>query len=281
LVVAGIVLLALACTCAASLRWFRSSGSLPGADADGGQPTSVAGSRGVAAGSPADAVAAEVRRLKDPQLTYKLLRAELLALAERGDGPAVETLLALSAEQFQEDLVMEAMAQVGNAQARPRVAEHLRAKFAGRPIPQIRTALHSYRLLLGEACVAELQRFMRANRARPDGCGEQLCGAAAEELGALGTPPAQAALIAELDRVSEPGWLPDYGSTLVAVLAEKRNRTPAVSEALSRYADGLARKMPPADDPNGRKYIEDKVAEARAVADGNFRMVLRSKGGAR
>lgn len=213
-----------------------------------------------------ESIEAAVERFKKTEMGRKVLAKNLTALAVARDPRAFKMLLLLADDrEFDPPMVLEALGQVDNPANKPAAAEKARAHFADRSIAAVGAALNAYARLKGDAGVGDISGFIRTNWNRPDGYGEQVCSSAVQALGAVRTPAAVGALVAELQRVGEPGWLPDYGSVVVATLA--RQRSPEVRPALMAYAEGLAAKMPGPDNPPGRKYIEEKIAEARAAAE--------------
>ena len=211
-------------------------------------------------------VEARIKSLKSSNIRPQLFRTRIEDMAKSGDEVSVATLIALSNEHYDELAVVEVLGEVRRPGQRQKVAEHLRARIAGSPLTILMAALQSYARVMGDDAVPDLRQSIRDQWRRQDGFGERVCKAAVQGLGGIPTPAAQAALIAELDRVAEPGWLPDYGSAVVAELG--RRRTSEASAALLRYADALEKKMPPENNPPGRRYYLEKIAEARQAATG-------------
>lgn len=212
------------------------------------------------------AVEERVKRLKSSSLRPRDFQARIKNMARSGDEVSVGILIALSDERYEELAVVEALGAVRRPGQRQRVGEHLRGKLADSSLSVLMASLQSYARVMGDASIPVVKESIRDQWRRPDGHGEMVCKAAVQGLGSIPTPAAQAALIAELDRVTEPGWLPDYGSAVVAELG-KRN-TPEAAAALRTYADALERKMPPENNPPGRQYYQEKIAEARKAASG-------------
>lgn len=209
-----------------------------------------------------------ISQLKAASVRPQQFRARIRSMALRGDKVSVDTLIALSDEHHEEVAVVEALGEVHHRGQRQRVGEHLRGKIANGPFSVQMVALRSYARVMEDEGIPVLKESIQSQWSRPDGFGEMVCKAAVEGLGDIPTAAAQAALIAELDRVSEPGWLPDYGSAVVAELAKRKS--PATCAALRQYADALASKMPAEDNPPGRQYYQEKIAEARAASSGQL-----------
>ena len=217
--------------------------------------------------SDAEAIAKAIARLKSPDIGMKDLRKDLAALALGKDPRSIKVLLALSDGEsglLITRMAVEALGLVSAPADRPLAAAKTRAKMDD-TMPQLAAAaVQSYARLKGDEGVPEVLAFIRNRWARPDGYELTTTSAGATALGEIGTPVATAALASELAQARERGWVMDYGSAVVAALG--KCRTPEARAALLDYAALLASRMPGADDPNGRKYYEDKIAEARAAA---------------
>jgi hypothetical protein len=193
-------------------------------------------------------------------------------------------LLRLSRETG--DMAMEALAALGTVRgdaARAPAADELKKRMTDAGPAVVSTAVAAYVRLKGDEAMPEVRTFLTQNWDRPDGMGQQVRSAAVQALGDLDTPAADRVLIEELGRGVEPGWLPDYGSEVVRALAKPGRKTveksvrgfrsiqpkrPLSMEArgaLLAYGEILTRKMPGPDNPPGRKFYEEKIAEVRAV----------------
>lgn len=230
--------------------------------------------RGPAAAKPPAEPAAEsgltaagiVARIRTADLTNKKLASTLRGLAAKDDEASLQAVMLLAREPGLEVLALEALGGVRAPAAKVRAAEFLKGRF-GSPRPEAAgAAAMSYARLEGEAAVPELVGYIRLRWQMRDGYELQAASAGARALGEIQAPAAVAALAAELARVSEPGWLPDYGSAVVAALA--RSREPAARAALLTYAEALQARLPGPDNPPGRSYYQEKIAEARAAALG-------------
>jgi HEAT repeat protein len=205
-------------------------------------------------------------------------------LAQRGDDVSVEALLQLSREK--EDIGMAALSALGGVRSeggRMKVAEELKKRMADGGPAVVSAAAAGYIRVKGDESLADVRAFLLRNYERPDGMGQQVCGAAVKALGDLDTEAGDLVLIEELARGVQPTWLPDYGSEVVRALAKAGRRSverrvggrvliqppralsAAAREALLAYGETLKRKMPGPDNPPGRKFYEEKIAEVRAV----------------
>lgn len=207
-----------------------------------------------------------VRKLKSSTLRPREFQTRIRSIAIRGDSAGVETLIALSDEHYEELAIVEALGEVRRQGQRQRVGTHLRGKIADRPLRVMMAAYRSYARVMEDEAIPVLTESIHEQWRRPDGFGEMVCKAAIQAMGGIPSQAAQTALIAELERVNEPGWLPDYGSAVVEELGKRRSAE--ASAALQHYADALEKRMPPENNPPGRAYYEEKIEEARRAASG-------------
>ncbi len=253
-------------------------------------------------------IASRVERFKAAKHGARVSSTALAAWAKSGGDVSIGALLLLSRDPAWADLVLEA---IGTLRKHPkgaeRLEEHLLDRINGEDVRLKCHAIKIYGQINPEKAVPELESVIRSNWGRPDGYGELICEAAVEGLARAGTADARALLMSQLERVSEPDWLPDYGSVVVAALVKRRENQnksgkiksfspetafaqeekkpadallagnqgmsapllPEIREALLRYADALSLKMPPEDNPPGRQYIGEKIKEAREKAREN------------
>ncbi|MDI6774110.1 MAG: hypothetical protein QME60_01770 [Verrucomicrobiota bacterium] len=229
------------------------------------------------------------KAIRSANLGARALPVELTRMARQGAEEGVEALLALSRESAPMGLeAIEALGETGATSLHARVGAVLKERFGDSNVSVVCASAHSYIRVLGDASIAEMRAFVRRNWARSDGWGERVCGAAVKALGELDSSAGDRLLMEELRRANRPDWLPDYGSAVVKALAKtelKEARTnvrghvvvrpprPLSAEAraaLEAYAAALERKMPGPDNPPARRYIEEKIAEARAALAGMF-----------
>lgn len=220
-----------------------------------------------ASGSSSTEVRKAVARFKDSGVPLKERRAEIEALARKGDARSVAVLMALGDEKaYLNRFAVEALGGVrpSSPAQRSRVADYLRAKLAEGDALVLCAAIRGLARLLGEAAVPELTAVIKKNRVRADGHEDMVCTSAVRALKDLASARAAPALVAELGRSEEKGWSLEYGSELLAALG--RIGTPGARAAAAAYADRLAARVP--HDPLARQHVEAKVKEARAAAQG-------------
>ena len=227
---------------------------------------------------------ARAAAIRVANLGTRTLPAELNRMAKQGSEESIEALLALSREPGRIGLeAIQALSGVGAEAQRVRLAEELKKRLDEADAGVASACIRSYVILRGDESLEEVRRFLPRSYNRQDGLGESVCAAAVKAVGELDTDAADRVLGEELKRVVQPDWLPDYGSAVVKALAKtelKEVRTnlrgythvrpprPLSAEAraaLEAYAEGLRRKMPGADNPPGRQYIEEKIAEVSAA----------------
>ncbi len=227
----------------------------------------------------ADAVTNRLAALLAAGLGSQKMADELERLGRKSDDISIGMLLALSNDREWGAQAIRALGGTRTSAARIRVADALRKKLTAADVETVCVAAETYAQVAKNEATPDLQAMIGQNWMRPDGRGQQVCAAAVRGLGSINTPASEQALLDQLARVNEPGWLPDYGSSVVAALANMpqgsvnlqasaRRLSPEVTTALDAYAAALEQRMPGPDNPPGRKYIEEKIAEARTAKEG-------------
>ena len=238
------------------------------------------GSQGWMRGSASD----RAKALQTAQMGGRRMAEELLRLARQGDDDGVGALAILSREPGDARMsAIEALGSVQTEKMRSRACEELRKLLGDSDVSVECAAVRGYIRVVEDSKLDEARSFIRGNWGRADGWGERVCEAAVRALGERDTADADRLLMEELQRVREPDWLPDYGSTVVAALARTdlkttdrsapgrirsrraRGMTADVAAALDAYAEALERRMPGPDNPPGRKFYEEKITEARSA----------------
>ena len=220
--------------------------------------------RGPAIGNDASAEARRnVERFADASVPVARRLAALDELARKGDRASAETLMAVGDEiTYLNYAAVEALGKVKTAE----VAEYLAGKLADPDSRVLCAAVRSLAAVDGEKAVAPISRVLQANRSRPDGHHDDVCGACVEALGAIGSSRAIPALAAEFEQTFGVTLRHDYGSKLVKAL--KQIGDPAARPALLAYAERLAKEEAGmADNPMGQSYLQAKVKEARDAAE--------------
>ena len=207
--------------------------------------------------------------IRDANLGTRALPAELARIAREGTDEGLQTLLILSREPTGKGLeALMALRMLNGSTQRAAAAAELERRIKEGDVRVVVPAIESYVALRGDGSIDEARRFIEINYRRQDGYGVQVCSAAVNALGKLDTESANTLLMQELNRASEPDWIPDYGSVVIKALVkpDSRNRpSPAVLDALEKYARGLKERMPGHDNPPGRQYYEEKIAEVREL----------------
>jgi hypothetical protein len=249
-----------------ALLWWMVGGSVP-SEPSGTRAPALRSTSQAESGADAQAKASEVvAKIRTSDMGNKDLVKSLRGLALDGGTTAIEALMLLAAEPGYEVPTLEALGAVRSPEARDGVGKFLKERFGSRNPHAAGAAVRSYARIFGDAAVPEVAEYIRLRWQMRDGYELQAASAGAVALGQLNTPASTAALAAELARAFEPGWLPDYGSAVVAALA--KSKEPAAREALLNYAETLQARMPGPDNPPGRVYYEEKIAEARTAALG-------------
>lgn len=112
------------------------------------------------------------------------------------------------------------------------------------------------------ASIPAYEQVLEQNQTRPDGHELIVCKEVVTMLGLTASPQAAPALIHELSRADSPTWDLSYGSAIIAAIRNIGSKE--ARKAVGVYADLLVSKLP--SEPMARKAFEDKIAEARAVA---------------
>ncbi len=213
--------------------------------------------------APAGDVRAELARFKDTSRPLEQRRRDISILAKRGDARSIEILMALGDENTY--LNWAAVEALGTC-LQPEVTAYLKGKLESSQTRVLSSALRAYARHMAEAAVPELTDLLKKNRTRPDGYEVEVQSEIVKVLAMLRAPAAVPALSDELTRYKEDAWDLEYGSVLVAALG--RIGTPEARTAITAYADGLNGIKP--EDPLGKKYFEDKIAQAQAAIKGDI-----------
>lgn len=205
-----------------------------------------------------------VRHFEDAGVPVAKRLAELDELAKKGDGEAAAILMALGNEHTY--LNYAAVQALGGVKATG-VAEYLAGKLADPDPRVICAAVKSLVRQKGDAAAADIAATVKANRQRPDGYQDTVCAACAEALGEMRSAKAVPVLEAELKEAVGVTLQHEYGSQVVRALAATGRME--ARPVLLAYAERLSRELPKYDDnPMGKRYIEEKIAEARQAAEG-------------
>ena len=226
---------------------------------DATQGLSVVGSS--AAESPAE-IRRQVGHFSDAAVPVAQRLKELEELAAKGDALSVAVLKAVGdAPTYLNYAAVEAL---GKAPASG-VTDYLAKKLSDPDSRIICAAVKSLAEEEGAKAVPEIGAVLKANRSRPDGHQDLVCGTCVETLGVLGAAVAVPLLAAELKETVGVTLQYAYGSQVVQAL--KKIGDPAGQPSLLAYADRLAadaKAKPP--DSMAQSYMQDKIKEARDAA---------------
>lgn len=188
---------------------------------------------------------------------------ELDQLGVKGDAESVSVLKAVGdAETYLNYAAIEALGHVRDSG----VTEYLVAKLGDPDSRMVCAAVKSLAALEGAKAVPGIGVTLKANRSRPDGHQDLVCGTCVEALGAIGVPAAIPLLGAELKETRGVSLSYAYGSQVVAAL--KKIGDPAGRPVLLGYAAQLAveaNNKPP--DPMVQAYMQGLIREAQDAAE--------------
>ena len=197
----------------------------------------------------------------DADISIEERRREIARIAASSDPSSIDLLEALGSAQVY--LSFDAVEALGSAraatQARPEVAEYLRAKLDSADAVMACAAVRGLSRLEGADAVPSLIKLLEGRR---EGYEEIVEAAVVDALGDIGSPQAVAALVAQLARSEEPGFNLEQGSRIVRALG--RINADGTATAAGAYAERLAARVP--EDPLAKPYMESKLTEAQALA---------------
>jgi hypothetical protein len=203
-------------------------------------------------------------QVADTSIPFEKRREAILATARRGDVAGLRELMAVGdAGVYASYAAVEALGELRKPALATEARTYLERKLADPDSQLARAAIAGYSRLLGPSATPELVAALDRNRERTDGYQELVCLTIVRCLAAQPEPSAVKSLEGELERVGCGVWGLEYGSEVVAALG--RIGTPAARAAAGRYADRLAAEMP--NDPLAKRNSEDRIAEARSVAN--------------
>lgn len=188
---------------------------------------------------------------------------ELKDLAKRGDALAVAVLEALGNEEtYLNYAAVEALGQIHA----PGVLEYLQAKTTNPDARVICAAVSSLAAIEGAAAVPQIGVVLQANRARPDGHQDIVCGTCVVALGTIGSAAGVPLLATELRETYGYSLSHSYASQVVQAMQAIGD--PSGIPALLAYVARLTvEKQKMAGNPMGLEYLDGKISEAqKAVA---------------
>lgn len=202
------------------------------------------------------------------------LGAQFMGLANRGNSIDLHLIMAFLDTPSGGIPAIEALGYVENVNARPELSLLLKGKMDSGNIPISVAAVKSYARIQGDDAIPDIEGFITRGWLSQNGCELDLCVAGVKALGEIRTPAGVVALISQLREAGSPGWLPDFGSEVVATLDQwappsvTAGRVPReeIRRALLSYAEVLRRKMPGPENEPGRVYYEQKIQEALSAA---------------
>lgn len=222
--------------------------------------------------------------LRGRALGPRKFQAALQEAARSDDLIAIRVVLKLADDLEAELPALEALGLVRYEPAYPDVAAKLHQKLSAAS-PAVRAAaLNSFARIAGDAAIPDAERFIREGWQAGNGHELEVCLEGVRALGQIRSEAGLRALASILKGGARPDWLPDFGSAVIATLASSvQSYEPdgagssgicsRVLREVEGYAADLDRKRPGADNPPGRAYIEDKIAEADSLAT-----MLRARG---
>jgi len=202
----------------------------------------------------------QVQHFKNPSVPIEKRRLDLAELARKGDADSVAVLMALGNEHTY--LNVSAVMALGDVKTAG-VKEYLRVKLNDGDPQVLSAAVKSLAKQQGEAAVPAIAGVLKRNRKRSDGFQDVVCAACVKALAGTKSSLAIPVLDVELRETVGITLQYDYGSEVVAALLAI-NKVDARSVLLA-YADRLTlqEQNAPDDNPMGRRYMQDKIKEAR------------------
>jgi hypothetical protein len=208
-----------------------------------------------------------IARVKDLSIPLEQRKLELIDLVNKGGDVSVATLMEIATQDtYLSRFAMEGLGQFKDltSEQLTRLRAFLVANLKSPDPIMVSSAIRSLARLEGEAAISEIASVLTSNHQRADGQWELVCSAAIEALGQITSTAIVPVLTKELDRSQQPGWSLEYGSRILRVLRQVGN--PEAKAAALVYANVLMAQMP--KDPAGKKYFEQKITEARELAQG-------------
>lgn len=198
-----------------------------------------------------------VARFTDASIPVEKRLAEVEQLGKDGSANAVQTLMKLGDTYTY--LNHKAVEALGNIQT-PEVAKYLAGKTTDKDPRIVSCAVLSLARVQGAEAVPAIADVVAANRHRPDGFQDTVCGACVKAMGEIGSPRAVPALAEEFEKTVGKTLQHEYGSQVVAAL--KAIRDPGGVPALEGYAARLRKeKDAMGDNPMGQRYLESRIKE--------------------
>lgn len=209
-----------------------------------------------------EVVQIRVKRFEDAAVPVEEREAELAALAKAGDDNAATVLMALGNEHtYLNYAAIQALAGVQS----PVVSVYLQGKLEDADPRIVASAARSLAGREGAAAVPAIAAAIRKNRQRADGFQDMVCAACAAALGETRSAQAVPVLDAELRETVGFTLQYEYGSKVIKALVATGQT--GACEVIRAYAERLSRGLPEkADNPMGKRYMEDKIREARDAA---------------
>ncbi len=214
----------------------------------------------------------------------KILAERMKDMARSSEFDA-RVVLALAGEAWSDEAAVTALGLVKFPALKDETLNLLWSKTRGADSAVVCAALKSYGQVAGSEAAPKLGEYIQSNYRRPDGLGEQVCGGAADSLAEISGDASLGVLLSELRRVDQRDWMPDYGSRVVTALGRHdqlnagtgwmpKTRKPElrgknkvqIRRALLEYAERLRARLPGPTDPNGQRYLEEKIDEAVKLA---------------
>jgi len=203
-----------------------------------------------------------VAHFEDPSIPVPQRLQELKDLAKRGDALAVAVLEALGNEEtYLNYAAVEALGQIHA----PGVLEYLQTKTTNPDARVVCAAVKSLAALEGADAVSQIGVVLQANRARPDGHQDIVCGTCVVALGSIGSSAGVPLLATELKETYGYSLSHSYASQVVQALQSIGD--PSGIPVLLTYVDRLTvEKQKMAKNPMGLEYLNGKITEAQKAA---------------
>ena len=208
-------------------------------------------------------VTAAIAMAKDTSIDLPKRKKTLENLGRQGDEESIKVLMAVGDAHIY--LNSEAVKALGLSRSESvEVSDYLKKKISDGDVSIVMAAIDSLALVMRQDAVAVIDSAFALNYRRNDGHGETVCTHAIKALQGLHAKSATPIYVRELKRAQDKLYSLEYGSAVIAALAEVGGK--AESVVINDYADALERDLP--DDEMARKAITDRIDATRKVAAG-------------